>query len=384
MTTTHSETGQEAVGRSMKIYFCDLCNESIPLKDINSNRITIEEGKIFCQKCAPKKAHALEQVPGAVLGVVAVLLIGLLVVGAYGWKVASDLDQRQRDLEGALGRATGSLDDMKSRLQAIGQTLETEVAPHLSRVGDDLRTARAELAQRLDVLDRRELEHHEGVSKSLNAAVERVTARLDGDVAALRKDLQALQVDDAASKIVLDSLKDQIELLKEMVRSVSPSGGGKPDAASAPSGDDGAPPPAPPVPAGPDPAALESKEVNALIAQLKDADAGRRFAAVVELGRYSGPLVAKALEGMLADSESYIRQGALQQLRKVSAVAALPAVIASLRDADYFVRVAANAAACSLSGTDLRFNPEGSPSEREAKVKEWERWWDANREKLLK
>ena len=43
---------------ALKIYFCDGCNESIPLKDINENRITIDAGKIFCAQCAPKKPVA--------------------------------------------------------------------------------------------------------------------------------------------------------------------------------------------------------------------------------------------------------------------------------------------------------------------------------------
>ena len=102
MNSTESGTGSETLGHAMKIYFCDLCNESIPLKDINSNRITIEEGKIFCQKCAPKKLKSGDRVPGAVFAVVALLLIGLVLLAGYGWKVAADLDTSHRSLKSAL------------------------------------------------------------------------------------------------------------------------------------------------------------------------------------------------------------------------------------------------------------------------------------------
>ena len=37
----------------MKIYFCDICNESIPLTDLKDGRASTIKGKIFCGNCNP-------------------------------------------------------------------------------------------------------------------------------------------------------------------------------------------------------------------------------------------------------------------------------------------------------------------------------------------
>ena len=37
----------------MKIYFCDGCNESIPLADIQAGQVTTIKGKLFCGNCNP-------------------------------------------------------------------------------------------------------------------------------------------------------------------------------------------------------------------------------------------------------------------------------------------------------------------------------------------
>ena len=37
----------------MKIYFCDGCNESIPLDDIQAGQATTIKGKLFCRNCIP-------------------------------------------------------------------------------------------------------------------------------------------------------------------------------------------------------------------------------------------------------------------------------------------------------------------------------------------
>ena len=42
----------------MKIYFCDGCNESIPLTDIQAGQVTTVKGKLFCRNCIPPSPAA--------------------------------------------------------------------------------------------------------------------------------------------------------------------------------------------------------------------------------------------------------------------------------------------------------------------------------------
>ena len=86
----------------MKIYFCDKCHESIPLKDIKTNRITIDAGKIYCQGCAPKPTRSSRSVNllTFVIGMVVCLAGGMAVAALWG--------------EGLLGRSEA--DDMPGRM----------------------------------------------------------------------------------------------------------------------------------------------------------------------------------------------------------------------------------------------------------------------------
>ena len=45
----------------MKIYFCDGCNESIPLSDIQAGQATTIKGKLFCKNCIPPGAGGPSQ-----------------------------------------------------------------------------------------------------------------------------------------------------------------------------------------------------------------------------------------------------------------------------------------------------------------------------------
>ena len=93
----------------MKIYFCDLCNESIPQEDLEQNRVTSVRGKMICARCAPSIAGAagaagatgtgpvavhpaVASGSGRLVAVVAVLLAGF---GLYlGWNANGRLDRQ--------------------------------------------------------------------------------------------------------------------------------------------------------------------------------------------------------------------------------------------------------------------------------------------------
>lgn len=379
MNSTRSGTEQEAQAPAMKIYFCDICNESIPLKDINSNRITIEEGKIFCQKCAPKKQKSGERIPAPLWASMLLLLGGLGLVSFLGWRSLADLDQGQRELKTLHENSAQRLASLDAKIVSAVQDLET-FQLRVPRLGDDLMSLKSEMQQRLGELDRRESQNHDAQAKIVRTGLEGLTTRFENAAQELQKAVQALQIEAAGQKVSLEALKDQIVLVREMVTVREPA---TPvpapltgDSPKAPSSGDGV---SPAVSESP-----ESREVNTLIAQLQDPDSNVRYSAVVELSRFSGPKVVKALESMLTDSEDYIRSGVIKNLLKLGSMTSIPLMIASLRDKDYYVRVDAQRALRSLSGTEIAFDADGSPSERETKVKEWERWWDGNKDRILR
>ena len=124
----------------MKIYFCDLCNESIPLKDINSNRISIEDGKIICPKCAPKALRKRNSLPGGLMAFIGVTFAGLVVLAFLGASVTDDL---ARDL-GALRDDHG---DLKKVVGGQGRT-QNDMASRLVRAEGALAELRGDVETR--------------------------------------------------------------------------------------------------------------------------------------------------------------------------------------------------------------------------------------------
>ena len=65
----------------MKIYFCDVCNESIPLQDIKDGVATTIDGRIYCREHNPLRAfqdlgskRSGDRMPVLMYGIVIVLL----------------------------------------------------------------------------------------------------------------------------------------------------------------------------------------------------------------------------------------------------------------------------------------------------------------------
>jgi hypothetical protein len=361
----------------MKIYFCDICNESIPLKDINTDRITIEGGRIFCPKCAPKSVRSRPASAQAVqtLLVSTVVLAALLV--ALGWRLSDDLGDRMTEL----GRRVGSLEEgvrQASEGQVALGARHEENARRLESLGADLRDLRTTAAQAVAELDRRELASAERLGQDLVRAVETLRGEAASSGAQLAEALQSLQLEGHGHRLSLQAVSDRIQLLEDMLKSRSAG----PDPAAAVPVPAAAPEAGTAVPAI-DREAQEEHEINSLLVLLQDPDPAKRYAAIIELGRYGGPRVARALEGMLQDGDELIRVAAVDHLKKVGLPSSVPHLIAVLRDRDPFVRGAAKRALEAIAGTAVNFQAEASAAEREARVKEWERWWEANRERLL-
>src|SRR5262245_45784567 len=73
----------------MKIYFCDGCNESIPLADIQAGQVTTIKGKLFCRNCIPLGSGASTSAapPAESRGTHPLVVLALLGLLAYvAWR----------------------------------------------------------------------------------------------------------------------------------------------------------------------------------------------------------------------------------------------------------------------------------------------------------
>ncbi|RKY22698.1 MAG: hypothetical protein DRQ55_00430, partial [Planctomycetota bacterium] len=144
----------------MKIYFCDGCNESIPLADIQSGVVTTIKGKLFCRICIPAGALAGPTAstrtprPRAARGHPLLMLLVLLLLVWTAW--------RDQELLGLSQSSSGELAEpsvdpneearrrlmlLESELYALSQQIEIQ-SLELAGVSAAFEAQRAEDADR--------------------------------------------------------------------------------------------------------------------------------------------------------------------------------------------------------------------------------------------
>jgi HEAT repeats len=354
---------------ALKIYFCDGCNESIPLKDINENRITIDAGKIYCSKCAPKKPS--REVARSSLVVVAVLVA---LIGFGFGLVALLVSQQIRDLQAEIRKGTEDLAGARDDLAALRrEAMPRADAEQLrQRVLDDQDLAKKELAGQSDRIKVVEAL----VRTEVGNLEKRLGEKTGSELTALAKSVEKIGEDGRAHAAAFEALKGSIVAfegslgqLRAELDAVRARRGGANGGAGTDSG---------PTEEVPDDSSKD------LLMTLKDPDAMKRFAAVMELARFRSPAVIEALVGMLQDPESYVRDGSVRTLRKINSPHAIPAIIKALRDDDFFVRSSAREALKAMTDANVTFDAGADATERERQVRDWEAWWAANQERLLR
>ena len=335
---------------AMKIYFCDGCNESIPLTDIQAGQVTTVKGKLFCRNCIPPGPSTVAPpAPAARSGAGPVTIVVLLLIVAYlAWR------------------------DLPARFGGAG---DGEARQELARGGDrhaaDLAVADIQsLRQSGDELDRK-LTFLRGDVDSLRASAADLQRGLDS----LRETIDGLQRGQAETGQLIEklnlqdnrvhSLEARIDTLADMVASQQQvlalrTAEVAPTATAAPA--------APAI----DPTL--AAELDGLRRQLLDPDAGQRFAAVDHIAKNRYKQLTTELLPVLADEDPFVRTLAMQALGDFGAVEAVPKLLDTLEDPSAIIRKTAAETLVRLTGYDPGFDPRGTESERKKAIKKWRDW----------
>jgi hypothetical protein len=347
----------------MKIYFCDTCNESIPLQDIKDNRAATLKGKIFCKNCNPlKEINARAgRAPGntlvVVLLVAVVILAGsglvVMLMNQFGQKVeyatAGDLGETKAHVQDL----SGELADLSRAFESIQETLEEDRA-RFSKVESELLVVRGDLQG-----VRSETEN---MSKNFQS-VTNVRERLDQFV--LKQDEFAASLSDCDKKLTLvgSQNSDLDTRLQALALALSQGGG---TAAKQTGTQD-------------DSSNFVDARVQEIQKKLESKDDGVRYEAVCDVldERLKGalPYVLPRIE----DSDQFVQIMAIQTVGEFLYTDALPYLIKVLRDPDVTVRYEALRQLVRMSGQNaLDFDVHGPESEREKAIKKWEKWQKEN------
>jgi hypothetical protein len=386
----------------MEIYFCDICNESVPDSDLQAGLAYRRKDRVICLSCdtamgghtdeggevplaasvpgfaggpfsveAPPLASGTMPIspstplaPPAVANPVAPggagaggVFVGMLalVFAALGLWALLDrveaLGAEQRD-----GRRALEADQREAR-----RVHDTFVAG----MGERILRAQQEVHDK-EITLRVPLEGDiQSLTANLALSVER-EAVAAGDVRALRGKLESQQAaggkrlqgfQDTLIEVEknLSFYKNRVIELEENLRVLSAGGLAVGPGATTPSG--------------------ATKTWTTYLPDLQHANGGLRLEAVYALGEVGDSDVVPYLTPMLQDEDLFVRMATARMLDELGVKSAVPALIEALDDVQGAVREAAVVALRRITDENQGFNPVGSDVDRAKKLKAWRDWW---------
>ncbi len=339
---------------AMKIYFCDGCNESIPLADIQAGQVTTIKGKLFCRTCIPPGGTAGGPTQTVVKTRTHPLLIVLLLM-LVAWTAYRDLrplaagdfsytetrgDLQQKDADARFGALEQDVTD----LRRDGSELERRVDFYRGDL-DQVRAAEADLSRSMDQL-RSEIDRLLRSQAETGELIEKMN--LVGN----RMDLVNGRV---------DTLGDMVARLEQTVAMglIAGQHGAATGEVAATSAE-----------AGP------TSAQAGLRRQLLDDDPGQRFDAVSQILEGRNKEFTADLIPMLQDEDPFVRILAMEVLGEFGAVEAVPELFTVLESPSAQIRKTAAETLVRLTGYDPGYDPRASQGDRTKAVAAWRKWMD--------
>jgi hypothetical protein len=342
----------------LEVFFCDLCNESVPQTDIASGKAIRIKGRVVGACCtgaftrAGEAAAAKPRSAGA-SGAVALGVIVLAGVAA----AAAFLDWRLANEVGAISSRLGAVED---GLRA-GQERLPRVEEAVTLLG--ARLDPAAVIARVEAVDVRVEEARKGSDQrvaALDAALQSVKAAQQAAQAEQRETLASLGT-------AVQSLTGEVAALRAI-----PHAAPKPvEAEAAASQPEAAPPTPARVPDMP-------PELQHQVLALGDEDPGTRFSAVDKLLRSHDLRVLPNLLPMAKDANTFVRRLTVEGLRDFRRPEVVDALLVALADPEPIVRLTASASLRALTAQRIDFD-DSSVTTRTSGQRRWQEWWDKNR-----
>ncbi len=349
----------------LEVFFCDICNASVPQSDLEAAAARRVKGKIIGSCClGDVDGESAEQdssgsrpsttALGAMMPIGVVLLVavagGTMFLDTRVTAEAAKVNERISSLEGMFTSQASRVADLDKRMEAGASSSDVEA------VGRSIGDVRGWVT-----------ESETRVREGLGAAVERVQA-VKQDLESLQRSQQGYGEKIAVLTREVRNMGDEVAAIKELGSGSSSGGSKKPT-------DDFR---RPAVVVKPDPEA----EVKALLGKLKDSDPGTRFDAVDKLVQLRNDAARPHLIEMLDDKDPFVRRLTAEGLRAYRHADSVGALVDVLADDESIVRHAAYSSLKKLTGQTIVFDPDGDTRSRSGGERRWKDWWRANQSKF--
>lgn len=348
---------------SMKIHFCDLCNESVPQSDIDHGRAVMRKGRIVCRACDRAMSHAeahttlpLEALPNPTAprraGGMSWIGVAALVFAAAGFvwlnRSLERVTARANSAEASLAASIERTRALEDRLDAVARANDE----HSASLRGELDAARAETQAAIAESTAARTRHE--------AEAARLAGSLESLSATVRAQAQAIEhtTTELTARIARNEQDQQlsVERLSQLESGIAATAHER----------------APPTPNAP--------AWKFLLDDLASSNAGTRWQAVANLGDTKDPAVLPHLLPMLRDPDVFVRMATARVLGELHQMSSVGALIDALEDREAPVREAAYAALRAVSGKEHPFDPLAGEAEREKRVKAWRDWWKKQQE----
>jgi hypothetical protein len=347
-----------AMDDSLEVFFCDLCNTSVPLRDLEIGAASRFKGRVIggcCLSDLRGSGRARGGAPGNPRAAsLAVTILVLIAVAAATIFLDRRLSDETDGLAARLGGLKGAGDRHEARLAALEGRFEAVPA----------RADVQALGGQLDTLETAVREGGKGVDVRLGALGEQ--ARLVG------REVEEVRRTQREHGAGLTGLEREVRLLGAEVAALRALPRATPTARV------DAPPPVEAAPPGPAPIGL-APELAHELTRLKDPDAGIRFEAVDKLIASRQLAVLEHVLAMVKDDDAFVRRLTVDGLQHFRHRAAVEALLEALMDPEELVRHYANTSLQGLTGQKIAYDPEGGRDQRSQGQRRWREWWDKNR-----
>lgn len=399
------------MGDMTNIYFCDVCNESVPQADLDLGRALVVKGRIICAICdraMTQRAEARAQSRPANLGLdldladappAAALAPQPLGAAAavHGGLVQAPSSHapgsyRQRESNGtglaftALVAAACGLAMVWNWARGEFERLDGEAARATQLAVVEQTTSRAELDRLARELEQRAQETQVRLTAALESVQQTATERGSKQGEQLRVlaekfaqfEARVAAVDEGLASVArhdkelvglsqrLTSATVELEALAEHVRLLS-------------EGD------LQPSSEGPSAAPLAQPEVRPawfeLTTALQSASTADRWNALIALAETRDAACVPYVSPLLGDKDVFMRMAAARVLGDLGAATAVEPLIDVLGDAELPVRESAADALRRITKRPVDFDAQASEAERSKRVKQLREWWAKEREK---
>ena len=371
----------------MKIHFCDLCNESVPQSDLDQGRAFMRKGRVICAKCdqimsGPSAAGTAKDPDTKIdLASKTALAPGAAsartLAGGQAERVRGPVQYR---VEGGGGLIAGFLSAVAVVLVAVVavmlmdrvESVSTGLDGDLAAVQREVSAAEEGLAERIAAMNEVSLQTAKNLDARFDALLaDRQQRELDSQA---RLDKLSTRIGELAER--LGSLSETERSVTDQARSIAALQAGltslKLDIAQV-AADLAARPVVVAEPAAPEPT---GPLWLPLVDDLASANSGVRWNAVEDLGHTGDPAVVPHLIPVLDDEDTFVRMAAARVLGDLGGNSAVGPLIDTLSDPAESVRDAAVSSLRQITGQNFRFDPLGKQADRTKRIRAWRDWWE--------